>query len=87
MLWRDSTAADLKGAGRSGLKIPVETSPNTSTVPTFLETTDNEGERSIAWTSGQDGWAKARSVKSIGCASAAAVAGPGETICRGGSDG
>jgi hypothetical protein len=48
MLWRDRTAADLKRAGKSGLNKPVETSPKTSTAPTFLETTDKEGEVSIA---------------------------------------
>jgi hypothetical protein len=57
MLWSDQTAAVLKRAGKSGLKTPVETSPKTSTAPTFLETTDKEGETSIAWTSGQEGWA------------------------------
>ena len=83
MLWRDRTAADLKRAGKSGLKTPVETSPKTSTAPTFLETTDNEEEASIAWTSGQEGWAKASSVKSMGCASAATAGGG----VSGGSDG
>jgi hypothetical protein len=83
MLWRDKTAAALKRAGKSGLKTPVETSPKTSTAPTFLETTDNEGEASIAWTSGQEGWAKASSVKSMGCASAATANGG----VSGGSDG
>jgi hypothetical protein len=48
MLWRDKTAAALKRAGKSGLKTPVETSPKTSTAPTFLETTDKEGEASIS---------------------------------------
>jgi hypothetical protein len=48
MLWRDQTAAALKRAGKSGLKTPVETSPKTSTAPTFLDTTDNEEEASIA---------------------------------------
>jgi hypothetical protein len=48
MLWRDRTAADLKRVGKSGLKTPVETSPKTSTAPTFLETTDKEGETSIS---------------------------------------
>jgi hypothetical protein len=48
MLCRDRTAADLKRVGKSGLKTPVETSPKISTAPTFLETTDNEGEASIA---------------------------------------
>jgi hypothetical protein len=76
-------AAVLKRAGKSGLKTPVETSPKTSTAPTFLETTDNEGEASIAWTSGQEGWAKASSVKSMGCASAATANGG----VSGGSDG
>ncbi len=47
MLCRDSTAADLKQAGRSGLNTPVETSPNTSATPYFLDTTDNEGETSM----------------------------------------
>jgi hypothetical protein len=47
MLWRDSTAADLNLAGRSGLKTPVETSPNTSAAPYFLDTTDNDGETSM----------------------------------------
>jgi hypothetical protein len=55
MLWSDQTAAVLKRAGKSGLKTPVETSPKTSTAPTFLETTDREGDDSIAWTSGQEG--------------------------------
>jgi hypothetical protein len=32
-----------------------------------LETTDREGEASIACTSGQEGWAKESSVKSMGC--------------------
>jgi hypothetical protein len=83
MLCRDKTAADLKRAGKSGLKVPVETSPKISAAPTFLETTDREEEASIAWTSGQEGWAKASSVKSTGCASAAtAVSG-----VSGGSDG
>ena len=68
-MWSDQTAADLKRAGRSGLKTPVETSPKTSTAPTFLETTDNEGEASIAWTSGQESWAEERSMKSRGCGS------------------
>jgi hypothetical protein len=76
-------AAVLKRAGKSGLKTPVETSPKTSTAPTFLETTDNEEEASIAWTSGQEGWAKASSVKSMGCASAATAGGG----VSGGSDG
>jgi hypothetical protein len=71
MLWSDQTAAVLKRAGKSGLKTPVETSPKTSTAPTFLETTDKDGEASIACTSGQEGWAKESSVKSMGCASAA----------------
>jgi hypothetical protein len=84
MLCRDKTAADLKRAGKSGLKTPVETSPKTSTAPTFLETTDKEGETSIAWTSGQEGWAKESSMKSMGCASAAAT---WEAVGRGGSDG
>jgi hypothetical protein len=70
MLWRDKTAAALKRAGKSGLKTPVETSPKTSTAPTFLETTDKEGEASIACTSGQEGWAKESSWKSMGRASA-----------------
>ncbi len=83
-MWSDQTAADLKRAGRSGLKTPVETSPKTSTAPTFLETTDNEGEANIAWTSGQESWAEERSLKSIGCTSAAAPCG---AVCRGGSDG
>jgi hypothetical protein len=48
MLCNDQTAAVLKRAGKSGLKTPVETSPKTSTAPTFLETTDNDGETSIA---------------------------------------
>jgi hypothetical protein len=65
MLCSDKTAAVLKRAGKSGLKTPVETSPKTSTAPTFLETTDTEGETSIAWTSGQEGWAKESSVKSM----------------------
>ncbi len=81
MLCSDQTAADLKRAGKSGRKTPVETSPKTSAAPTFLETTDNEGETSIAWTSGQEGWAKESSMKSMGCASAAAVGGGG---CGGG---
>jgi hypothetical protein len=55
MLCRDKTAADLKRAGKSGLKVPVETSPKISTASTFLETTDKEEEASIAWTSGQEG--------------------------------
>jgi hypothetical protein len=55
MLCRDKTAADLKRAGRSGLKVPVETSPKISTAPTFLATTDKEEAASIAWTSGQEG--------------------------------
>jgi hypothetical protein len=84
MLCRDQTAATLKRAGRSGLKTPVETSPKTSAVSTFLETTDNEEEASIAWTSGQDGCAKESSKKSMGCASAAATCG---VFCRGGSGG
>jgi hypothetical protein len=75
MLCRDKTAADLKRAGKSGLKVPVETSPKISTAPTFLETTDKEEEASIAWTSGQEGWEKERSMKSMGCASAAAAGG------------
>ena len=83
MLCSDKTAADLKRAGRSGLKDPVDTSPKISTAPTFLETTDREEEASIAWTSGQEGWAKASSVKSMGCASAAMVGGG----VSGGSDG
>jgi hypothetical protein len=83
MLCSDKTAADLKRAGKSGLKVPVETSPKISTAPTFLETTDREEEASIAWTSGQEGWAKASSVKSMGCASAATGGGG---VC-GGSDG
>jgi hypothetical protein len=33
--------------GRSGLKTPVETSPNTSAAPYFLDTTDNDGETSM----------------------------------------
>jgi hypothetical protein len=48
MLCRDSTAADLKRAGSSGLKTPVETSPRISAAPTFLETTEREGEISMA---------------------------------------
>jgi hypothetical protein len=47
MLWSDSTAADLNLAGRSGLKTPVETSPNTSAASYFLDTTDNDGETSM----------------------------------------
>jgi hypothetical protein len=84
MLCSDKTAAALKRAGKSGLKTPVDTSPKTSTAPTFLETTDNEGEASIAWTSGQEGWAKESSMKSMGCASAAATC---KAVCRGGSGG
>ena len=83
MLCSDQTAAALKRAGKSGLKTPVDTSPKTSTIPIFLETTDNEGEASMAWTSGQEGWAKASSVKSMGCASAATAGGG---VC-GSSDG
>ncbi len=82
MLCNDSTAADLKRAGNSSLNTPVETSPNTSAAPYFLDTTDNEGETSMDGTSGQAGWAKESSKKSIGCASAAAAGGGG-----GGSDG
>jgi hypothetical protein len=70
--------------GRSGLKTPVETSPRTSAAPTFLVTTDNDGETSMAWTSEQEGCAKESSKKSVGCASAA---GTGEAVRRGGSDG
>jgi hypothetical protein len=77
MLCNDQTAAVLKRAGKSGRKTPVDTSPKTSAAPTFLETTDNEGETSIAWTSGQEGWAKESSMKSTGCASAAAAGGGG----------
>ena len=77
MLCNDQTAAVLKQAGKSGRKTPVDTSPKTSAAPTFLETTDNEGETSIAWTSGQEGWAKESSMKSTGCASAAAAGGGG----------
>jgi hypothetical protein len=84
MLCWDKTAADLKRAGKSGLKTPVETSPKTSIAPTFLETTDKEEETSIAWTSGQSGWAKESSMKSMGCASAAATC---KAVCRGGSGG
>jgi hypothetical protein len=74
-------AAALKWAGKSGLKTPVETSPNTSTAPNFLETTDNDEETNIVWTSGQEGCAKASSMKSMGCASAAAA---GRAGCGGG---
>ena len=84
MLCNDQTAAVLKRAGKSGLKTPVETSPKTSTAPTFLETTDNDGEVSIVCTSGQETWAKERSMKSMGCASAAAVGGGGQL--RGGTE-
>jgi hypothetical protein len=77
MLWSDSTAADLNLAGRSGLKIPVETSPNTSAAPYFLDTTDNAGETRMDCTSGQAGWAKERSKKSIGCASGGCASGGG----------
>jgi hypothetical protein len=77
-------AADLKREGKSGLKTPVETSPKTSTAPTFLETTDKDEETSIAWTSGQAGWVKESSMKSMGCASAAETC---KAVCRGGSDG
>ncbi len=84
MLCSDKTAADLKRAGKSGLKTSVETSPKTSTAPIFLETTDNEGETSIAWTSGQEGWVKESSVKSMGCASAVGTC---KAVCRGGSGG
>jgi hypothetical protein len=48
MLCSDQTAAALKRAGKSGLKTPVDTSPKTSTIPIFLETTDSEGEASMA---------------------------------------
>jgi hypothetical protein len=77
MLCNDQTAAVLKRAGKSGRKTLVDTSPKTSAAPTFLETTDNEGETSIAWTSGQEGWEKESSMKSTGCASAAAAGGGG----------
>jgi hypothetical protein len=77
------TTADLKPAGKSVLKTPMETSPKTSTAPTFFETTDNEGETSIAWTSGQEGWAKESSMKSMGCASAAGTC---KAVCLGGSN-
>ncbi len=88
MLCSDQTAADLKRAGKSGQKTPVETSPKTSAAPTLLETTNNEGETSIAWTSGQEGWAKESSMKSMGCASAAAVGGGGggDGKLRGGTE-
>ncbi len=71
--------AALKREDKSGLKTPVETSPRTSTAPIFLETTDNEGEASIAWTSGQEGWAKESSMKPMGCTSAAV----GGAVCGG----
>jgi hypothetical protein len=48
MLCNDQTAAALKRAGSSGLKTPVETSPKTSVEPTFLDTTEREGETSMA---------------------------------------
>jgi hypothetical protein len=48
MLCSDQTAAVLKRAGRSGLNTPVETSPRISAEPTFLETTEREGEISMA---------------------------------------
>jgi hypothetical protein len=48
MLCNDQTAAALKRAGSSGLKTPVETSPRISAGPTFLETTEREGETSMA---------------------------------------
>ena len=63
---------DLNWAGSSGLKVPVETSPNTSAAPTLCETTDNDDEESITLTSGQESCAKARSKKSMGRASATA---------------
>ena len=83
MLCSDQTAADLKRAGKSGLKTPVDTSPRISAAPTFLDTTDSEGETSMACTSGQEGCAKESSKKSIGCASATGVC---TAACRGGSD-
>jgi hypothetical protein len=64
--------ADLNWAGISGLKVPAETSPNTSAAPNLRETTDNEGEASITWTSRQDSCAKTSSRKLMGCASATA---------------
>ncbi len=75
MLWRESTAADLNLAGSSGLKVPVETSPNTSAAPYFLDTMDNEGETNMIFTSGQESCAKESSKKSMGCASAAGAGG------------
>jgi hypothetical protein len=83
MLWSESTAADLNLAGSSGLKVPVETSPNTSAAPYFLDTMDNEGETNMLCTSGQASCAKESSKKSMGCASATGV---WTAACRGGSD-
>jgi hypothetical protein len=82
MLWSESTAADLNLAGSSGLKVPVETSPNTSAAPYFLDTMDNEGETNMLFTSGQESCATESSTKSMGCASAA---GAGGAVCRGDS--
>jgi hypothetical protein len=84
MLWSESTAADLNLAGSSGLKVPVETSPNTSAAPYFLDTMDNEGETNMLFTSGQESCATESSTKSMGCASAA---GAGGAVCRGDSGG
>jgi hypothetical protein len=83
MLWSESTAVDLNLAGNSGLKVPVETSPNTSAAPYFLDTMDNEGETNMSFTSGQASCAKESSKKSMGCASAATAGGG----VSGGSDG